>query len=200
MLCDVSRVITLFSGGAFGGSACAVSGAFGFELVGIAGEISTLVGALVGVVLTAFIGGGIGYESVKPGLMSTQRLGFGPPPVGGIYLFERLDADSEPLGGGHEEEAFAPLGIAIIAGHGDYDAVLIDPASLTEIDAMLIAPLECCGALWGDDGMGADIVRDSRTGHVACVDVCFHGGSVAGWINRHKGKNYAKHFLTDAAP
>lgn len=188
VLCDVRGIFDRFGGGAFGGSACAVGGAFGFELVGIAGEISTLVGALIGVVLTAFIGGGIGYESVKPGLMSTQRLGFGPPPISGIYLFERLDADSEPLGGGHEEEAFAPLGIAIIAGHGDYDAVLIDPASLTEIDAMLIAPLECCGALWGDDGMGTDVIWGGGARQVACVDVCFHGGSVAGWINRHKGK------------
>jgi hypothetical protein len=39
VLCDVSRVITLFSGGAFGGDACAVGGAFGFELLGIAGEV-----------------------------------------------------------------------------------------------------------------------------------------------------------------
>ena len=175
MLCEVSRAIALFSGGAFGGDACAVGGAFGFELVGIAGEVSTLVGALIGVVLTAFVVGGIGYESIKPRLMSTQRLGFSPPAISGIYLFERLNADSEPFGGGHEEETSAPLGIAIIAGHGDYDAVCIDPATLTEIDAMLIAPLQCCRALRGDDGMGADVIRGGGARQVTGVDGCCHG-------------------------
>ena len=57
VLCDVSRVITLFSGSAFGGDACAVGGAFSGELVGIAGEVRTLVGAVIGVVPTAFISG-----------------------------------------------------------------------------------------------------------------------------------------------
>ena len=164
VLCDVSRVITLFSCGAFSGGACAVGGAFSGEFVGIAGEVCTLIGTLIGVVLEAPIGGGIGYESVKPRLMSTQGLGFGPPPISGVYLFERLDADSEPFGGGHKEKAPAPRGIAITAGDGDYDAVLIDPASLTEIRAMLIAPLQCCRAFWGDDGVGADVIRGGGTG------------------------------------
>ena len=159
MLCDVSRVITLFSGGAFGGDACAVGGAFGFEFIGIAGEVRTLVGALIGVVLAAFVGVGIGYEGIESRLMSTQRLGFGLPASSGVYLFERLNPDSEPLGCGHEQQELTPFGVTVIAWHGDYDAVFVDPASLTEIGAMLIAPLVCCRALRGGDGMGADIVR-----------------------------------------
>ena len=175
VLCDVSRVITLFSGGAFGGDACAVGGAFGFEFIGIAGEVSALIGALIGVVPEALVVGGLGYEGIESRLMSTQRLGFGLPASSGVYLFERLDADSEPLGGGHEEEAFAPFGVTVIAWHGDYDAVFVDPASLTEIGAMLIAPLVCCRAFWGDDGVGADVIWGCGAGQVACIDGCCHG-------------------------
>ena len=153
MLCDGSGLIGLFSGGAFSGGACAVGCAFSGELIGIAGEIRTLIGAVIGVVVTLLIIGGIGYESIESRHMGTQRPGFGLPAISGIYLFERLDPDSEPFGGGHEEEAFAPLGIAITAGDGDYDTIFIDPASLPEIGAMLIAPLQCCRALRGDDGM-----------------------------------------------
>ena len=175
VLCDVSRVITLFSGGAFGGDACAVGGAFGFEFVGIAGKVCTLISTLIGVVLEALVVGGLGYE-IKPRLMSTQRLGFGLPAVGGVHLLEHLDPDSEPLGGGHEEKVLAPLGIAITARRGDYDAVLIDPASLTEISAMLVAPLQCCGAFWGDDGVRTNVIWGGGARQVTCVDSCCHVG------------------------
>ena len=50
VLCDVSGLIGPFSGGAFGGDALPVLGAFGGELVGIAGEVCALVRALIGVV------------------------------------------------------------------------------------------------------------------------------------------------------
>ena len=51
VLCDVCGIIKLFSGGAFSGGAFAVSEALSFELGGIAGEVSALIRALIGVVL-----------------------------------------------------------------------------------------------------------------------------------------------------
>ena len=103
VLCDVSRVITLFSGGAFGGDACAVGGAFSGELVGITGEVGALVRALIGIILEALVIGGIGGEAVKAWRVSAEGLGFGPPAVGGVHLLEHLDPDGEAFGGGHEE-------------------------------------------------------------------------------------------------
>ena len=103
MLCDVRGLIGLFGGGAFSGDACAVLGAFGLELVGIAGEVSALIRALIGVVLEALVVGGIGYEAVKAWGVSAEGLGFGLPAVGGVHLLEHLDPDGEAFGGGHEE-------------------------------------------------------------------------------------------------
>ena len=51
VLCDVRGHITLFSGGAFSGDALPVGEALGFALGGIAGEVSALIRALIGVVL-----------------------------------------------------------------------------------------------------------------------------------------------------
>ena len=142
VLCDVRGAFDRFGGGAFGGDALPVPGAFGFELVGIAGEVGALVGALIGVVLEALVIGGTGDEAVKAWRVSAEGLGFGPPAVGGVHLGEHLDTDSEAFGGRHEEEELTPFRIAVIAGHGNYDALLVDPATLTKIGAVIIAPLQ----------------------------------------------------------
>ena len=103
VLCDVWGLIGLFSGGAFRGDARAVPGAFGLELVGIAGEVSALIGALIGVVPEALVVGGLGYEAVKAWAVIAEGLGFGLPAAGGVHLLEHLDPDGEAFGGGHEE-------------------------------------------------------------------------------------------------
>ena len=50
ILCDVRGAFGYFGGGAFGSDTLAIGGAFGRKLLGIAGEVRTLVGALIGVI------------------------------------------------------------------------------------------------------------------------------------------------------
>ena len=103
MLYDVCGLFRQFGGGAFGGDAFAVLGAFGFELLRVSGVIAFRVAPAIGVPLEALLFCGLWEQSVKAWAIIAEKLGFGLPAVGGGHLGEIDNANGEAFGGRHEE-------------------------------------------------------------------------------------------------